>query len=111
MQSNETYILIGVLAIVAAFFLLKDNKKPPTEVFTCARCKKQEKYSSRTIEAWRRGFKKIYCQSCHMLWLNNNPERKKKNYSSQGARGGCLGIVVLFFVIPLTIYGVVKYLS
>lgn len=110
MQSNDTYILIGVLALVV-FFLLKNNKRPPTETFTCARCKKQEKYSSRTIEAWRKGFKKIYCQACHKLWLNNNPDRKKQNYSSYGARGGCLGIVVFFVVTPPTIYGLVKYMS
>lgn len=111
MQGNEFYIVLGAAVVVGLFFFLKSNKRPPTDSFTCARCKKTEQYSPRTIEAWRRGFSRIYCQACHKLWLNNNPERKRQAYSSGGARSGCLGVLVIFAFLPPAIYGVVKYVS
>ncbi|MBC6905270.1 hypothetical protein DWB84_07320 [Saccharophagus sp. K07] len=111
MQGNELYIFLGLAVVVGLFFFLKGNKRPPAESFTCARCKKAERYSPRTIEAWRRGFSKIYCQACHKLWLNNNPERKKQTYTSGSARGGCLGILVIFVLMPPAIYGVIRYVS
>lgn len=111
MQGNEAYIVLAV-AIVALFFVFfKRDKRPPTESFSCARCKKQELYSVRTVEAWRRGFNKIYCGACHKIWLDRNPHRNKQNYSVGKANGGCLGILVVAVLAPPTIYGVVQYIS
>src|SRR5690606_6582582 len=101
MQGNEFYIFLGVAAVVAALSLfLKSNKRPPTDSFMCARCKKSEQYSPRTIEAWHKGLGKIYCQACHKLWLNNNnPGRKRQADPSRGARSGCLGMLVIFMLV------------
>lgn len=111
MQNIELYFLVAIAVVVAAAYLLKGNRRPPTESFSCARCKKQEKYSPRTTEAWRKGFNKIYCQACHKLWLNNNPERKREHRSAAGAGGGCLGVVVFFMAVPPAVYGVYKYVA
>jgi hypothetical protein len=111
MQGNELYIFLGVTVAVGLFFFLKGNKRPPTDSFTCARCKKTERYSPRTIDAWRRGFSKIYCQACHKLWLNNSLERKNQTYSSGNARGGCLSVLVMFLLVPPAIYAVIRYVS
>ena len=110
MKDLELYILGAVLIFVVLSFL-KDGKCPPTDSFKCARCKKHEKYTSRTVEAWKKGFKKIYCQSCHRLWLKDNPAKIKQNYSTSSGGGGCLGMVFLILVVPPSIYGLAAYVS
>ena len=53
------------------------------------------------------GFKKIYCESCHQVWLKSNPYHKKQ-YRTSG--GGCFSVVIMVGVIPCSIYLAVKYL-
>ena len=107
MEQEYIYIGIAIVVFVALLKLFIGKKKPPTEDFICARCKKREKYTNRTIEAWRRGFTKIYCQNCHLLWLKNNPQHNKQQYRASG--GGCLSVLVLFALIPASLYGFIKY--
>lgn len=104
MQGNEFYIFLLLASICGLFLFLKDKKNPPSEYFTCARCKKQENHSPRTINAWRRGYDRIYCYTCHNEWLNNHPFRR----SMDNSRGGCLSVLILVVFIPTTIYGVAK---
>ena len=111
MQNAELYIFLAIAVIVGAAYLLRGNRRPPSESFICARCKMQEKYSPRTVEAWRKGFNKIYCHACHKLWLNKNPERKREHRSAVNPRGGCLGVVVFFMAVPPAIYGVYRYVA
>lgn len=109
MNNFELYIA-GAILILVIFSFLKGGKKPPEETFKCARCKQQEKYTPRTIEAWRKGFTNIYCQKCHQLWLQNNPEKaKSRQVSNRG--GGCLGMLMLLLVLPPSIYGLLQYAS
>ena len=100
MDQNQ---LIIIAAIVVAFILIKgfikNRRKPPTSSFKCARCKTIEQYTPRTIEAWRKGFKKIYCQNCHLAWLRNNP---KQTYITN-KNGGCLSFIVMG-ILPIVIY-------
>lgn len=106
-DQNLIYLIIGVVVVSVIIKFISKGRKPPTDDFICARCKKKESYSTRTIEAWRQGFNKIYCQNCHQLWLKSNPQNKKQ-YKASG--GGCLSVLIIAAIIPVTIYGVVKYL-
>ena len=100
MEQNQ---LIIIAAIIIAFIIIKgfinNNRKPKNSSFKCARCKVIEKYTPRTIEAWRKGFKKIYCQNCHLAWLRNNP---KQTYNSNN-NGGCLSVIAIA-ILPIVIY-------
>jgi len=104
-----------IAAVVIGIFVLKfifGGKKPKNKTFTCARCKTVEKYSPRTIEAWRRGFNKIYCQQCHKLWLQNNPNHNRQNVRySGGSGGGCLSVLVIGVFVPISIFILSKYVS
>ena len=106
-DQNFIYLIVGVVVISVIIKILSSGRKPPKNDFICARCKKKESYSTRTIEAWRQGLNKIYCQSCHQLWLKNNPHNLKPNKASGG---GCFSVLIIVTIIPATIYGVVKYL-
>ncbi len=92
LNSIESSIIFGIPAIIA-FILLGRQKKPKSSSFNCTKCKKVERYDTRTISAWNRGFTRLYCNSCHVQWLRNNPSQEK-SYSSNKS-GGCLGVFAL----------------
>ena len=86
--------IFGIPAVIA-FILLGRQKKPKNHSFNCTKCKKSERYDSRTISAWNRGFTRLYCNHCHVQWLRNNP-RQQETYSSNKS-SGCLGTLTLMF--------------
>ncbi|MGB5684640.1 MAG: cold shock domain-containing protein [Candidatus Electrothrix sp.] len=93
-KSNSIEIsIIFCIPAVIAFILLGRQKKPKSSSFNCTKCRKVELYNSRTISAWNRGFTRLYCNSCHIKWVRNNP-RQEQNYSSDKS-GGCLGVFAL----------------
>jgi GrpB-like predicted nucleotidyltransferase (UPF0157 family) len=96
MDQNLIGIIVGVsflLFLAARFF--DNTKMPPSKVFRCAGCKKNEAYSKRTIEAWRHGYKRIYCQACHVKWLKNNPNARQASSDSKGCAVVAITIVSL----------------
>ena len=100
----EASIPFGIPAIIA-FFLLNRPKKPKDKSFLCSRCNKIAQHDSRTIKAWNNGFIRLYCGSCHLLWLKENPY----NAAMNGKRSGCLGVLA-FIVITPVISGISLYL-
>ena len=106
--SLEKAAPIGGLFIVS-LFVLNRQKKPKENRFTCARCKKTESHSRRSIGAWNSGFSKLYCGSCHKKWLREN--EGPQAYVSRGSGGGCLGIAVFLMLLPIAAgYGVTLWL-
>lgn len=104
MDQNLIGIIVGVLFVVSLVYRFLGNKKmPPTKVFRCAGCKKNEAYSKRTIEAWRNGYKRIYCNVCHQKWLKNNPNRAKPSAGSQGC--AVMAICLVSFPIAAVVLG------
>jgi hypothetical protein len=84
----------AVLGLVAK---LLPKRKPPSPTFQCGRCGTTAWHNDRTSEAWRSGKTKFFCQACHAKWLQSRApqERTPKGGS------GCLGVVVLFALLPL----------
>ena len=93
------YFIIGVVLFILLMKVFSTEKKLPNENFTCARCNKREKFSHRTIESWRKGYKKLYCQECFKLWMEKNPQHKR----SYQQKSGCLGMLILHIVIPISV--------
>lgn len=89
--------LIYLAPALMGFFLLNRSKTPNEKSFSCSGCKKITDYDQRTIQAWNRGFTRLYCKSCHHDWLMKNPHQ---NQPSHGKRGGCLGVFALMLIIP-----------
>ena len=101
--------VIGVVAagVIALLLLgrLLPKRRPREKHFKCARCGAVAQHNNRTIEAWRNNKTKFFCQSCHTKWLQSQPPQARGHFSSVGgSRSGCLGVVVLFALVPLLGY-------
>lgn len=102
-------IAVAVIAgLLVMFFAGKHfSKKRPKEThFECARCGTLARHTDRTIEAWRNNRTSYFCQSCHLKWLHGRAPRERERGTSPAGRSsrspsGCLGVVVLFAVVPL----------
>ncbi|MEH6649075.1 MAG: cold shock domain-containing protein [Motiliproteus sp.] len=95
-ESSWPFIVPAILA----FAILNRQKKPKDKSFHCSRCNKIAEHDTRTTQAWNRGFSQLYCQACHLQWLQDNPRQEHTQVQSQG--GGCLGILALMVVIPIS---------
>ena len=96
LRALEKSLLYGIPAVIS-LIVLNRQKKPREKSFSCAGCRKISDFDARTIEAWNRGFTRLYCKTCHLEWLKNNPNQK---LSIQRTRSGCLGIFALLIIIP-----------
>jgi cold shock CspA family protein len=90
--SLESSIVFAIPAVIAFFFLSRE-KKPKSKSFQCAKCRRPELFNPRTIKAWNNGFIRLYCNSCHIEWLKNQP-RREPAYRSRN-NSGCFGSFVL----------------
>ncbi|GHA21906.1 cold shock domain-containing protein [Oceanisphaera arctica] len=103
-QEIESSWPFGVPALIA-FFVLNRQKKPKDKSFHCSRCRVIAEHDSRTIQAWNSGFTKIYCNACHVKWLNDHEKQKHtlthKYAPIQKQSGGCLGLLALIIVMPI----------
>ena len=95
---ENTIPFLVILIIPVA--LLNRQKKPKEKCFTCARCKKISQHDKRTIKAWNNGFIKLYCSVCHHKWLAEHP-KEPQQIIAHSRGGGCLGIAILLFMLPL----------
>ena len=107
-MSMEFIVGAVIAGLVVMFFAGKHfSKKLPKEThFECARCGTLARHTDRTIEAWRNNKTTFFCQSCHIKWVHARTPRERARSatpagSRSGSKSGCLGVVVLFAVVPL----------
>ncbi|MBS0576510.1 MAG: hypothetical protein JSS45_08825 [Proteobacteria bacterium] len=105
-MAPETALGIVVVAALVLSIVVKlvPKRRPATKIFTCSRCRAVTPHNNRTIEAWRNGKTKFYCQACHAVWLQSHPphERPQSGLRSSSGNTGCLGFAVLFALVPLS---------
>ena len=75
-------LLIGIIVIRTVSRLVFMVKPPPT--FRCSRCKREVPHNKRTIEAWRSGKHKFFCQACHQKWRETHPTGRVPSSSGSG---------------------------
>jgi hypothetical protein len=98
MNTLRPEVIAAIIAIVAIVALLRPRKKPKEKYFQCARCSANSVHTNRTIEAWRSGKTKFFCNACHAKWLQSQPAVATSDRSSGS---GCLGVLVLLALVPL----------
>ena len=90
-------LLIGIIVIRAIIKSIFSAKPPAT--FRCARCRREMPHDNRTIEAWRSGKYKFFCQECHNKWRETHLAICT---SVGGGRSGCmlpLTLILSFFAL------------
>lgn len=112
-----------LIPVAVSLLLLGRSKKPAQDSFSCVKCKNVEKFGPRTLAAWRRGMTRLFCSNCHANWLEdqsrggasyaaNHSDRPryypKKNVSYTSGRSGCLGMLLVLALPPVT-FGVAIY--
>ena len=104
-------IVVATVALPLVLIGLISKSVPKDKTFRCARCKSIAPHSQRTINAWRKSKKKFFCDACHVKWLETLPPRARERAAYLGgARSefGCLGVVLLFAIVPGVIYVLVR---
>jgi hypothetical protein len=96
-------VVVGIL-VVARFF--SGGRRPPQQSFRCGRCQASSMHTARTMEAWRNGKTKFFCNSCHSEWVRNQP---RDVAPPRSGRSGCLSAFLLFTSIPVLAF--LAYLS
>ena len=94
-------IILAGMVCLSLLGKLMPERQPKEKTFKCARCKTISHHNNRTIEAWRNNKKTFFCQSCHSKWLQSRPLQQRGRNNS---RSGCLGVIVLFAIIPIAGY-------
>ena len=97
-------VVLAVLAIGVARLLTRP-RRPQSNAFRCARCGANTRHSPRSELAWRNGAKRLFCDSCHQLWLSAQPSgpRSRAGPGIAASNRGCLGVAVLLAACPLAL--------
>ena len=105
-------LVVALVLLVIIKSLFFRPKLPQNKSFQCARCKVSAPHTERTIEAWRKGIKKLYCSACHKQWLQSQP--RNQNYSTphhKTSGGGCLSVIVFTVFLPSVVIGVANWFA
>lgn len=121
LQSLLTPSNLAIAAVVLLLLLTLRNRGrgsnrrtrprgPGNARYVCARCSGEFLHSNRTISAWEKGTKRIFCDGCHKQWISKQPPRPNAESSlrtmrvdaHQGASrpSGCFAVVLLVAIIP-----------
>jgi len=102
---------------------------PTNMYFTCAGCSGQFAHTKRTVAAWEKGSRRVFCDACHRKWRNAQPPQTSSaraaasaapsrasvgrgkpdripglaHSSEAKAPGGCLGVVLLMLLVPFIV--------
>lgn len=97
--------------------------------FICAGCSGEFTHTKRTVAAWEKGSRRVFCDACHKKWRNAQPTQSpgttvprehtrqrdstsppvpRFNVRSQ-SRSGCLGIAVFMVVIPVILFALATH--
>ena len=104
---------------------------PTSMHFTCAGCSGQFPHTKRTVAAWEKGSRRVFCDACHKSWRNARPPKVRSSSPAENAvhrpaagtftptrpaaahssnntgRSGCLGVVLLLLLVPVVLFAVV----
>lgn len=102
MEMKPEYIAAIVVVLAIGYLLFGRRKGPEQKSFRCARCFKASLHTPRTVNAWRDGKSKFFCNACHSEWVRSHPHPQAGRSGSAG-RSGCLGVLACLIFIPVAL--------
>ena len=113
LQGGAGIWILVATAVVGLVWYFARPAQPPRRTFTCARCSTTTPHTDRTIEAWRKGTKRLFCDTCHQRWLSAQPRTNVPSPARASAAGpsrsGCLGISLVLVLVPLALVAFAMY--
>src|SRR5512138_3107402 len=101
MNTISVEVIVGIAALIlAALVIYSRTRRPSEKTFKCGRCSKITPHTPRTIEAWRSGKTRYFCNACHALWLQSQPAQARHRGTRPGG-AGCLSIVFALMFLPV----------
>ena len=80
-------VVVVALLLVFAFIARKSRSgaqqpvsrsgAPANLHFTCAKCSQRFPHTKRTVAAFERGTKRLFCGACHSTWAANRPQQQR----------------------------------
>lgn len=110
------YFALPAVGFVAIYgWLAVRQKRPQNPLFSCSKCKTVATHDARSIQAWNRGFAKLYCRACHQAWQRQQAQEPQSvargSGTSASSKAGCLGTVLVLVLTPMLVTaGVVTWL-
>ena len=103
------------------------SRGPGNMRFVCGRCSGQFTHTKRTVTAWEKGSRRVFCDACHKKWRNAQPPQAQSDqaatsssartpsreftnitrpvdHSSPRSQSGCLVVAILIVVIPAVLF-------
>ena len=103
MEVKPEYIAGLIAALVVTYFLFGKRKVPEQKTFRCARCSQPSQHTPRTINAWRDGKTRFFCNACHSEWVRSHPHPQRSRSTDGGSRSGCLGVLACLIFVPVAL--------
>ena len=102
--SPEAIAVIAAVVVAAAFHFSR-KRQPKERNFKCGRCSTVSAHTPRTIEAWRAGKAKFFCNACHEQWLRSHSPTAQGNRITanpgRASNSGCLGVMTIFLLLQV----------
>lgn len=92
-------VLLLTVAGLAVVYLRGGRPMPGRRRFQCAHCATATVHNARTLEAWRNGKAKFFCDRCHGEWATSH-SAPPMAYQLDAPRRGCLGSVAALVLLP-----------
>jgi len=99
-------LVVGGLIVSVLVHLFVGRRLPKQRKFKCAKCSAWTEHTARTIEAWRVGRTKFYCNACHGQWVRTHPapqyapDMPTPSRPTRSSPSGCLGVTVFMVLLP-----------
>ncbi|WP_132975027.1 hypothetical protein [Thiobaca trueperi] len=110
MPNMSIEVIAGIaFAVLIVLSLLMRRRRPKERTFKCSRCSTIAEHTPRTIDAWRSGKTKFFCNACHARWLRSHPApaahnraelAPAHNRAGRSERSGCLGMFAFLVALP-----------
>jgi len=98
----ESALVPSATFLIVMFFISSRKKQPANTLFSCSKCRVISNHDERTVLAWNRGFDRLYCKSCHLAWLREQPKKQQESRSSYASsKSGCLGLFLVIASVPV----------
>lgn len=100
-----TLVLVLTALGLALVFYFGRRQAPRLRRFVCEKCGTPTAHDDRTLQAWRNGKSRFFCEACFSEWGQQHSAPPMIFQKQSGTRMGCLGATLGFLAMPVVVFG------